>query len=59
MTNEPTKPQAATVNPIVEAAADQVTKSRRRDRTRTLRDLPRWGCPDQLVLFDTPTPGAD
>ncbi|MBF6171523.1 hypothetical protein [Nocardia blacklockiae] len=52
-----TKKQAAQINPIVQAAADQVRKSRR--RTGKAKDLPRWECPDQLTLFDTTRQDGD
>jgi hypothetical protein len=45
-----TKRPASQVNPIVQAAADQVTAKRR--RTPKAKDLPRWECRDQLSLFD-------
>lgn len=51
-----TKPSASQVNPILQAAADQVSKSKRR-RTPKAKDLPRWECRDQLSLFD-PSEGA-
>lgn len=39
------------VNPIVQAAADRVRKSKNR---RKVKDLPaNWECPGQLGLFDT------
>ncbi|WP_181064782.1 hypothetical protein [Nocardia nova] len=44
-----TKSQAGQVNPIVQAAADRVRKSKR----RKVKDLPaNWECPGQLGLFD-------
>lgn len=44
-----TKHEAAQVNPIVQAAADRVRKSKNR---RKVKDLPRWECPGQLGLFE-------
>lgn len=44
------------VNPIVRAAADQVSKGKRR-RPAKAKDIPRWECRDQLSLFD-PSEGA-
>ncbi|MBV7704645.1 hypothetical protein NOVA_17885 [Nocardia nova] len=46
-----TKRPASQVNPIVQAAADQVSKAKRR-RPAKAKDLPRWECRDQLSLFD-------
>ncbi|WP_157110938.1 MULTISPECIES: hypothetical protein [Nocardia] len=49
------KPSASQVNPIVQAAADQVKAKRR--RPAKAKDLPRWECRNQLSLFD-PSEGA-
>ncbi|WP_157122269.1 hypothetical protein [Nocardia violaceofusca] len=44
-----TKPVARQVNPIVQAAADRVRKSKH----RKVKDLPaNWECPGQLGLFE-------
>ncbi|MFI5540296.1 hypothetical protein ACIA5H_28280 [Nocardia sp. NPDC051900] len=60
MTNDTSKGAGRQTNPIVVAAAEQVTKSKRRRRTRSqARDLPRWECPDQMSLFDPSTGKAD
>ncbi|MFE2995326.1 hypothetical protein ACFXG4_09990 [Nocardia sp. NPDC059246] len=57
MTTSDRKASAPQVNPIVQAAADQVAKSKRR-RKAAGRDIPRtWTCEDQLSLFD-PTEGT-
>ncbi|MEU6829930.1 hypothetical protein ABZ894_14895 [Nocardia beijingensis] len=51
---EQTKPTASRVNPIVQAAADQVTDGKRRPR----RDI-HAPCSGQLSLFDPSTGKAD
>ncbi|RDI64044.1 hypothetical protein [Nocardia pseudobrasiliensis] len=43
------------VNPIVQAAADQVNKTKRRNSNALAKErLRRWECRDQLSLFDLP-----
>ncbi|MEV0340569.1 hypothetical protein AB0H49_16195 [Nocardia sp. NPDC050713] len=44
------KPAAKQVNPIVQAAADQVAKGKRRRPGKNLHEP----CRDQLALFDPP-----
>ncbi|MFI2284533.1 hypothetical protein [Nocardia beijingensis] len=51
---EPTKPAASRVNPIVQAAADEVADGKRRPR----RDI-HAPCAGQLSLFDPSTGKAD
>ncbi|WP_081635750.1 hypothetical protein [Nocardia sp. BMG111209] len=46
------KPAARQVNPMVQAAADQVQRSKNRPAKRKAKELPRWTCRDQLSLFD-------
>ncbi|WP_019931514.1 hypothetical protein [Nocardia sp. BMG111209] len=49
--NREPKPAARKVNPMVQAAADQVRRSKKKRPTKA-RELPRWTCRDQLSLFD-------
>ncbi|MFE5288128.1 hypothetical protein ACFRAQ_24445 [Nocardia sp. NPDC056611] len=52
MTASERKQSASQVNPIVQAAADQVAKSKR-PRKPAGKDIPRtWTCEGQLSLFD-------
>ncbi|MGY1948645.1 hypothetical protein [Nocardia asiatica] len=59
MTSEPSGTAARQTNPIVTAAAEQVTKSRRRRARSKARELPRWECANQMTLFDPSTAEAD
>ncbi|WP_280377295.1 hypothetical protein [Nocardia wallacei] len=52
-----TKHEPAQVNPIVQAAADQVKAQKLRSNasTKAKERLRRWGeCADQMSLFDSP-----
>ncbi|WP_280247349.1 hypothetical protein [Nocardia abscessus] len=59
MTSTESNTTGRETNPIVTAAAEQVTKSRRRRARSKARELPRWECRDQMTLFDPSTAEAD